>query len=197
MKISAVILAGGESRRMGRDKAEIVFKDKRTIDIMAEKLRCFDEIFISADKTYEADGCKNISDIYKGKGPASGILSALKEMKADALFVTACDMPLIKEETVHNMCVEYLKNGSNFDAAVLKTNDRINPLFAVYGKNTAEIFEEAILCGELSVKKIIDKMKVYSVDYEKITDNDKEFLNMNTADDCKIVEKVYYENGFK
>lgn len=52
MKISAVILAGGESRRMGRDKAEIVFKDKRTIDIMAEKLRSFDEIFISADKTY-------------------------------------------------------------------------------------------------------------------------------------------------
>ena len=96
MKISAVILAGGESRRMGRDKAEIVFKDKRTIDIMAEKLRSFDEIFISADKTYEADGCKNISDIYKGKGPAAGILSALKEMKADALFVTACDMPLIK-----------------------------------------------------------------------------------------------------
>lgn len=196
---AAVILAGGQSRRMGRNKAEITFNGKRTIDILAEKLKVFEDIMISSDRELEVEGCRNIRDIYKEKGPASGILSALRETKARALFVTACDMPLIKESTVKKICSIYsLYNEGNeeIDAAVIKTSQGINPLFGVYGKDTDDIFERNIISGELSVKKILSGMRVVLVDAETVTDDENEFLNMNTPDDCLRIKKVFYENRY-
>ncbi len=195
MRFAAVVLAGGHSSRMGRDKAEMMIGGKRAVDMIADRLNIFDEILISSDKDIIVDNCRNIPDVYKEKGPASGILSALRYIESDALFVTTCDMPLIRCETVKNMCELYYRLSKNIDAVVLKDEYGINPLFAVYSRDTEIIFENAILSGLLSVKKILDKMRVYVVNPGEISGGKNEFLSMNTPNEYETIKKVYYENG--
>lgn len=194
IRFAAVILAGGESRRMGRDKAGLVLGGKRLIDITAEKLDLFDEVFISSGRDYDIPGCKTIEDIYKGKGPAAGILTALKAMEADALFVTACDLPFIERDTVKKICSLY--DGTR-DAVVLTSGGRMEPLFSVYGRSAEKYFEDALLSGELSVKRILEKMDVLTAEAEKISSRKDEFLNMNTFEDFEKIREVQNENGYK
>ena len=160
MKFAAVILAGGKSRRMGKNKAWLPLGGRRVIDVIAERMTGFEEVFVSSDIPQEVSGCINIEDIHKDCGPAAGILTALKTTSADAVFVTACDMPLIKRNTIERLCGIF---DGRKEAVVLKTDGGLEPLFAVYGKKTAALFEAAIAEGELSVRKIIDKMDAAAV----------------------------------
>ena len=97
-QITAVILAGGKSERMGRDKAQLIRPDGRsqllfTADCLREA--GIEEILVSGASL---NGLKSIKDVYPEKGPLAGIHSALAHCKpgTDSLIVVPCDMPLLK-----------------------------------------------------------------------------------------------------
>jgi molybdopterin-guanine dinucleotide biosynthesis protein A len=97
-QITAVILAGGKSERMGRDKAQLIRPDGRsqllfTADCLKEA--GIEDILVSGAGV---SGLKSIKDVYTEKGPLAGIHSALAHCKPDtnSLIVVPCDMPLLK-----------------------------------------------------------------------------------------------------
>lgn len=97
-QITAVILAGGKSERMGRDKAQLIRPDGRSqLSFTADCLReaGIEDILVSGASL---NGLKSIKDVYPEKGPLAGIHSALTHCKpdTDALIVVPCDMPLLK-----------------------------------------------------------------------------------------------------
>ncbi|SIS58695.1 molybdenum cofactor guanylyltransferase [Thalassolituus maritimus] len=97
-QITAVILAGGKSERMGRDKAQLIRPDGRSqLSFTADCLReaGIEDILVSGAGL---NGLKSIKDIYPEKGPLAGIHSALAHCKpdTDSLIVVPCDMPLLK-----------------------------------------------------------------------------------------------------
>ena len=97
-QITAVILAGGKSERMGRDKAQLIRPDGRSqLSFTADCLReaGIEEILVSGASL---NGLKSIKDVYPEKGPLAGIHSALAHCKpdTDSLIVVPCDMPLLK-----------------------------------------------------------------------------------------------------
>ena len=101
-KLSAIILAGGESRRMGRDKAWIEWEGRPLIGWAVDKVRRLgiEEIFISGrpDGDYAQLGCPVLFDLEPGLGPLGGIERGLHHCTSPLLLVLAVDLPRITAE---------------------------------------------------------------------------------------------------
>ena len=95
--MSAVILCGGHSRRMGRDKAGLPWGDGTLLGAMLCALSSLDEVFLSADcaERYSSHACRVVEDQYPNSGPLGGLCSALLACRTPLLFAVACDMPLV------------------------------------------------------------------------------------------------------
>lgn len=99
--LAAVILVGGKSTRMGRDKALLPYKGKRLVDVMAEVVReaGIETIYVSG----EIDGYDSLPDLLEERGPMGGICSSavrLHNQYQRILFIPV-DMPLLSAELIH------------------------------------------------------------------------------------------------
>ena len=131
---SAVILAGGQSRRMGRDKAWLPLAGKSLLARQVELVRQLGpaEVFIAgrADTDYRALGCRVLTDRFFDAGPLAGIERALEATTSPRLLVLAVDLP--------NLTVPFLRRlaiGCAGEAGVVSRYDgHIEPLVAFYPK---------------------------------------------------------------
>lgn len=102
--LNGLVLAGGQSKRMGTDKGSMQWHGKEQRYYMADLLEEFcDQVFIScrADQVDEISSSYNtLTDTFLDLGPYGGILSALRSDREKAWLVVACDLPLIDEETL-------------------------------------------------------------------------------------------------
>lgn len=108
--MDALILAGGENKRLPVLKGFLEVNGKRIIESNIELLsRIFDRVIISTDKPelYFPFGVLMIGDIIKYRGPMIGIFSALTVPEISEIFVTACDMPFIKPELIRYIVDKY------------------------------------------------------------------------------------------
>ncbi|MCD8037120.1 MAG: NTP transferase domain-containing protein [Clostridiales bacterium] len=165
----------------GKNKGDINVGGKSAIERIADELDFFDELMISSEKNDKYKKYGNvIPDIYKNCGPMSGIYTAMKNCSADWLFVTACDMPLLKGKTVKRLCG---KIDTNYDAVVVKNGDRIEPLFGIYSIGMADFFEKKIIAGKYAMTDALSELNVRYVKLSEITDDADEIFNMNTPRD--------------
>ncbi len=108
--MDALILAGGENKRLPVLKGFLEVNGKRIIESNIELLsRIFDRVIISTDKPelYFPFGVLMLGDIIKYRGPMIGIFSALTVPEISEIFVTACDMPFIKPELIRYIVDKY------------------------------------------------------------------------------------------
>lgn len=192
MKIGAAVLAGGKSRRMGRNKAMLKIGEVTAVEKILAELKEFDEILVSSDdyKTSEKE-VSIYGDIFENCGPMGGIYTILKNCKSEAMFITACDMSMIKGDTVKRFCGFF---DDSFDVLVLKHGQKTEPLFAVYKKSTAAYFEKAIIYKRYSLKEALSELNVKYVGMDMIKCDEIEFINMNTPEDYMKVAEIYNEN---
>jgi molybdopterin-guanine dinucleotide biosynthesis protein A len=132
MNLSAVILAGGESRRMGRDKAWVELDGQPLIAHVIEKVRALGvaEIFISGrnDADYSKLRLPVLHDIEPGFGPLGGIERGLRECQSPLLLVFAVDLAQMTTAYLHSLhaaCDE-------LTGAVPKLRGELEPLAAIY-----------------------------------------------------------------
>ena len=190
MRFGAVILVGGKNSRMGADKAALVYQGQSFLERLLKELSWFDEILLSTGggkDIFQGLGLPIIRDIYPGCGPIGGLHAALTACESDALFVTACDMPLLTKSLTEYLCSKLV----DVDAVVATTTDgHIHPLCAVYKKTTAAVFEKLILSGNY---KIMDALESLTLCYAPISEagfSDAMMLNVNTPDDyAALLEK--------
>lgn len=169
--IIGVVLAGGRSTRMGKNKATLELKGKKLLDRMITLLndaKC-EDVYVSGD--FEGYNC--IVDVYKNKGPLSGIYSALRLFQEgeNVLFVPV-DMPCISIEILQDLKLE------GWDAVCFEGLPL--PLCI---KNTSETrvkIEKQIEDNNLSIKALLQQL---NVDYLPVYNNDKTYLkNINTPE---------------
>ena len=195
---SALILAGGRSKRMGyKEKALIPIGDKTILEHVMESLDgVVDEIIISMRDTTQQEllndhtqGHDVVLDKMQDVGPLSGILEGTKAATGEYVFVVACDMPYISTDVVELL----FKRAERHDAAIpVWENENLEPMHAVYRtKPMAVETEKAILRNEKFVLAPVFKMKdlvFVNMDEIRQLDPDLEtFVNINTPDD---VEKL-------
>ncbi len=181
---TGVILAGGENRRMPVLKAFIEVEGRKIIDRNIRVMkRVFEEIFIVTNQPelyVYLDACL-LGDVYNIRGPMTGILTSLMNASNDWIFVTACDMPFINEETIR-----YLARKRDGYDAVLPEKE---PLFAFYSKRLLSSMEMAILSGKRELKDFLTKKKVKYLSKEEIVgigNGWRAFVNLNTPEDVNI-----------
>ena len=201
---SSIILCGGQSRRMGKDKGSLIIKDKPMIKYILSTLNNeIDEVIIVLNDNKRIDKymefinpedysykLKFVEDKIKNKGPISGILTGLENISSEYAIVFPCDNPFVTKNTIQTLFNEL---SDNIQAVVpyhdpedkLKTSE---PLHSIYNKNIIPLIDNLILNDSVHIKGIIEKIdtKFVLIDNKKILK--KEFRNLNHPEDLKIFD---------
>jgi len=185
MNISAVLLAGGESRRMGRDKATLLFRGRPLWQIQLDLLRTLqpEEIFVSArtDPPWRPSDVQFVSDEPPSCGPLSGLSATLARISTDHLLALAIDMPLMTENYLRSIC-----NLIDPERGVLPMiGNRAEPLVAIYPKAARIDFITALSGSDFSLqaltKKLVEGGKLSLV--KVLEEEAKFFRNFNNLGD--------------
>lgn len=188
MNIGCVILAGGKSTRMGRDKANLEFQGQTFIKKLAQELDFFEEKMIARgpNEGFEGMDWTIIPDLHEECGPIGGLHSALKNCKSEALFCLPCDIPLMETSLFHWL-VPFLEE--KYDAVVCMTPDgKRHPLSGIYWKSSAAVLEEQISNGDNRMMSALDKLKVKYVVVDSKSKEDQLF-NVNTPQDYRRLKE--------
>jgi molybdopterin-guanine dinucleotide biosynthesis protein A len=195
--MTAVIIAGGQSRRMKTDKAFVEVGGKRLIErVLSVITPLFSEILINSNKpdAYKEWGLPVIQDIFMGKGALGGIYTGLVHTKANYVFCVACDMPALNPDLIRFMQQQV----DGCDALIPKTPDGIHPLHTMYSKQCYKVIEELLQRDKLKISDVFSRIRSKYLTDQQIRQFDphfESFLNINTLEDLQIARKKYQEKG--
>ncbi len=194
---TSVILAGGNSARLGVDKQLLKFGGKLAAVYVAEKLEAvFDEILIVTNKPelYADVPYKIVSDIYKNKGPLAGIHAGLVNAASSNVFVTACDMPYVSLPYVKMMVNKRKETDSSFFIMAVKWDDGyIEPFNGFYSKCIVEDIEHALENGRHKVNEIFNDKTTFYIresDLKHLYGYRAIFTNLNRPEDIEKFRKI-------
>ncbi len=196
MNISAVLLAGGESRRMRKDKATLLFRGKPLWQIQLELLRQLEpaEIFVSArtDPIWRPADVEFVADNLSSRGPLSGLAASLAQMRTKHLLALAIDMPFMTQDMPF-MTQEYLKflcGQIEPGRGVLpKIDNRAEPLAAIYPREVDVVLRSALSGVDFSLQTLTNRLveagKLLTV---SVPDEARKlFLNLNDPADLQPI----------
>jgi len=185
MNISSVLLAGGESRRMGKDKATVLFRGKPLWEIQLGLLRKLEpaEIFISArtDPSWRPAAIQFVADAPPSRGPLSGLAASLARMRTTHLLALAIDMPFITENFLRYVCDQIDPRVG----VVPKIDNRAEPLAAIYPRDAVIDFRNALAGTDFSFQTLVRRL-VHSGKLRELAVNEQQrklFLNVNEVSD--------------
>ncbi len=185
LKATAVVLAGGESTRMGRNKAFLPLRGRTLIVVVVEALRMlFREVIVSANPgpEYASLGCRIVPDAIPGKGPLSGIHAGLAGAGYEHVFICACDMPNPSPSLIRMMHGRALRSGT----VVPMSARGLEPLFAFYMKSSLGRVEELLSAGLFGVHLLPGMLGAEVVPYSEVAGIDPSgasFTNVNSPDE--------------
>jgi len=195
--MTAIILAGGRSSRMGRDKSTVEFGGEPLLLRAVHRLEeIFDEIIVVTNREipFEMTGIKVVRDEVPYQGPLGGIGAGLKASSNDMSFVVAVDMPFISPQVI-----DYLSELTDeADAVVPRTIHGLEPLFAFYNKRCLYEINKALVEGERKVASIFPKLNLRVAGFPEISHldgADRTFVNINTERDLEKVEEGVKKTG--
>ncbi|MFP4456762.1 MAG: formate dehydrogenase accessory sulfurtransferase FdhD [Clostridia bacterium] len=208
---TAVILAGGQSTRMGFDKQYLQLNNQNIISYLSEKLSIiFDDIIVVSNtlETGDYNTFRVVSDVIKDKGPLSGIHSGLLSAKSEFIYFIACDMPNINLDYIRFM-IEEIESANNQPLAIVtRFKDWIEPFNSFYHKKMIDLIENYLKANQ-SIYELIKKVdsilieesiaREYSPDWDMFINLNtfkdvKEFMNKNKVTEFHKIQK--FENGF-
>jgi molybdenum cofactor guanylyltransferase len=158
MTFSALLLAGGESRRMGRDKATMEFRGRPLWERQLELLRALapEKTFVSArtKPAWLPDDVELLLDDPPSRGPLSGLVKALAAIETTHLIVLAVDMPFLTASELGRL-LEMATEGRGV-APIFR--ERVEPLAAVYPAEAFEDFRDALAGNYFSLQIVVRKL---------------------------------------
>tara|TARA_Y100001978_G_C23439389_1_gene312258 strand:+ start:46 stop:627 length:582 start_codon:yes stop_codon:yes gene_type:complete len=183
--VTAIVLAGGKSSRMGSDKALLLYKNKTFLEhvVCAIKPLVDDIIIISNNKEHQVDDCTTIPDLILNSGPIAGIYTGLKHTKTENNLVLSCDIPLVKTSILELI----IKNNEpNKDVVQIIDNRNSMPLIALYKKRLAPYFLSQLNKGQRRLMDVISNLKTKEVFVKK--EENAFLLNINTENEFKTLK---------
>jgi len=194
--MTGTILAGGENTRIPLLKGYIEINGKRIIDSSVSLMRnIFDRVVISTNmpELYFYCGAPMIGDIVKQRGPLTGIFSVLSGTGADAIFVSACDMPFIKPELIKHIVNKYTSGLKEWDAAIPVFEGKPQPLLGVYSRKILGAIEKRLKKEQRGLRDMLTDLHVLYIKEDEVRAIDpdgRSFVNINTMKDYERVISV-------
>lgn len=185
-----VILTGGASRRMGRDKAMLPYGGSTMLQYLIDKYSTLGPVAVSVNKPgrFPFTGAVELCDAYPDLGPLNGIVSAFANTEADCVFLTGTDLPFGDTALVEKL----MELKGEADACVMRRGKKgMEPLFAIYGKACGEAARACLARGEKSFFDMLQQVNVRFVQPEELPGFDLEhiLMNINTAEEYREISE--------
>lgn len=187
LPMTALLLCGGQSRRMGTPKSFLPYEGSNFVEHRLASLRqLFQEILLVANNPADYDALEVgvVKDIIPQRGPLVGILSGLLVSRFEYSFVIACDMPLVDNRLIRQLCAAR-NNGS--DVVVLKHADGVEPLLGVYSRKLVPSLEEYIFSGKARAQDFLSGLSCTFYEHEFGGAKLPPYFNVNTPQDYALV----------
>ncbi|SCZ09170.1 molybdenum cofactor guanylyltransferase [Alkaliphilus peptidifermentans] len=194
--ISAVVLAGGNSKRMGHNKALLQLGSITMIERIVTILQpLFNEVIVvtnSPDTFSMLKDVKFVPDYFitNEKNSLIGLYSGLRAAENEYVFAVACDMPLLNKSIIKYM-IDVLSNEE--DVLIPYLEGHYQPLHAIYGKKCLRPIEEMLSKEEYKIINFFNEVKVEKVDESAIKKFDidlQSFININTFEEYVKIKRM-------
>ncbi|MBE9531571.1 MAG: molybdenum cofactor guanylyltransferase [Proteobacteria bacterium] len=197
-KVACVVLVGGESRRMGEDKASVDLAGKALVERVLDVVRpLFNHLYIGAhtdSKLGDAYGLPTVIDTLPGRGPALGVCAALERAEEERVFVISCDLPSLNARVV-----EYLiEQADGFDVVAARIDGRVQTTCAIYSRACLAPLEERISTkekGARSLNRFLEEtegLKVRYVDEQELKNIEggiESFVDVDTPEELRVAKQ--------
>jgi molybdopterin-guanine dinucleotide biosynthesis protein A len=186
--VTGVILVGGRSARMGRDKALLPFEGatlfEKALDVLKRHL---ETIFLVGDRPerFAKYGLRVYPDIFPGSA-LGGLHTALYRATTPFVFVSPCDLPFASPDVLQYLLS--LREGR--DVVVPMASGYPEPLFALYSRNCLEPMRELLESGNFRIFDFYPRVRVRRVpgaELAPIAGSERAFLNVNTMEEYERI----------
>jgi molybdopterin-guanine dinucleotide biosynthesis protein A len=189
--VSGVVLAGGQSQRMGRNKALMELEGRTLISRVVDRLsRLCDELIISANHVdlYSHLPARIVRDVIPGRGALSGIHAGLAAMRNERAVVVACDMPFLSLSLLRYMTVV----AEGCDVVVPRLDRYYEPLHAVYGVGCIGPIEQLVAEGPQRVVALYERVGTCEITRHdvRLYGAEHSFFNVNTPQDWAEAQRL-------
>ena len=192
--LSIVIQAGGESRRMGRDKGLVPFNGQPLIQRVVERLVSLgDELLVTTNRPqdYLFLGLPLVGDLLPGQGALGGLYTALSAASQPLVAVVACDMPFANRALLAAMRDMLME--THYDVVMPASARGLEPLHAVYRRSTClPVVESALWDGQRRMISWLASVELYTMPPEVVQQYDpagRIFVNLNTPQELAEAER--------
>lgn len=183
--VTAVILAGGQSSRMGSNKALLPYKGGRFIEaIHRQLLELFPEVLLVTNnpEQYAFLPCRKVSDRYPGMGALAGLHAGLYHASNPHIFAVACDMPYLNSTLIRGLVAMH----NDADVVIPEGANGVEPLHALYSKVCLPFMEQALMADRRRIVSFFPRVRIKQVKREWVAAIDPafdSFRNINTPDE--------------
>ena len=186
--VTSIVLVGGESSRLGTDKALALVAGRQMVHLVLDKVMSLsDEVLLvgsaSASDMPVGDEVRAVEDLYPGRGPLGGIYTGLMSSHSDYNLAVACDMPFLNVRLLQYL----LELASGYDA-VVPVVGKLQALHAVYSQGCREAMKARIEHGQLGIASFLRSVNVRYVRRSECREFDPQlisFLNVNYPGDLE------------
>ena len=196
MDISGIVLAGGRSLRLGREKVSETVGNKSLLERVILRLSSLVSdiiIVVATEQSFlqfiDYPKLRVVADVYPGKGPLGGIYTGLAASDSFHSLVVASDMPFLNQNLLSYM----MHLAPSFDLVIPRLGDMVEPLHTVYSQNCLTHIEQLLRQNNLGALELISRVNVRYVDVMEINRFDPEhlsFFNINTEEDLKKAREL-------
>ena len=183
--LDAFVLAGGQSRRMGRDKATIDFGGATFLETIADTVRPLVASVTLVGRDTPQGRIPAVPDLRPGCGPLAGIETALARATTPAALVLACDIPLVSRDLVA-LIIERWRAQPSTIVVPLDAEGRDSPLCGIYPVSALATTSELLDHGERMPRLLLNvypSRRIPFCDYAHLPRAYELLRNINTPDD--------------
>lgn len=194
--LTAFVLAGGKSTRMGMDKAFLEFQNATLLERALKKLKALTpEVMIVGDRARFEEFGPVVEDIFPGRGPLGGIHAALTASATELNLILAVDMPFVEESFLKFLLAQAQKT----EALVVlpRAAGRLQPLCSVFRKRVQPIAECALLHKENKIESLFTELVALVIEEVEVESGGfsfNMFENLNTPKAYEMAKKTHSQS---
>jgi molybdopterin-guanine dinucleotide biosynthesis protein A len=193
--LTGIVLAGGASSRMGRNKAFLRLDDQTLIEVVIECIAqvCAEVLIVAGDvQPYAGLGVPTVADRYRGIGVLGGLHAGLEAATYDLALVVGCDMPFLNPDLLR----AFAGWAEGFDVVVLRHGEQqyVEPLHAAYRRSCLSAIEAVIGEKRRRIVSFFPQIRVRYVTPEDVAPFDsrlRSFRNVNTPEEWEEARRAW------
>ncbi len=194
-QISGVLLAGGKSRRMGKDKRILILDGETLLNrALGVLVQVFQEVIVVlGEEEFAIDyhTVRVVHDIIPNCAAAGGLFTGLSYATNPNIFVVACDMPFLDPVVIQHMA----SLSGTFDMTLAELTQGIQMTHGIYSKRCLSVLEKMVKGGDLRLQDLLkdSSLSLRKVPEVEITPVDPQllsFMNLNSPADLELARKI-------